>query len=304
MKSSTECMFYCEMTVKPHKAKRYGAISLTLFRLPSKQNQATISCYFYCEQMDFYVRFDDAIIKLDGDENNAKQTAFFEWQQLEDAVQRDQVIKWKIVVIHKDSKRVNVDNETANSIKHNMKIHETNAMQLQNALANNESLKYRPLHRFDASHVCDVIQCWVLNDIQFKDHLKKIITIFVDCSLSGDRIMSLSMGNIRRILEPALLGFMTKDTFDLILNRIKHWKTVDDENITKKSTEEIGAILANHPLNRLLARICNKNDIINGEKCIQYYAENYPWINNVTGWNETETYQIHSVLFKYDAFSS
>eukprot|EP01083_Nonionella_stella_P313202 1123243_1 len=126
MKSSTECMFYCEMTVKPHKAKRYGAISLTLFRLPSKQNHATISCYFYCEQMDFYVRFDDAIIKIDGDENNAKQTAFFEWQQLEDAVQREKVIEWKIVVIHKDSKRVNVDNVTAKSIDDTMKIHETN----------------------------------------------------------------------------------------------------------------------------------------------------------------------------------
>eukprot|EP01083_Nonionella_stella_P313201 1123240_1 len=179
MKSSTECMFYCEMTVKPHKAKRYGAISLTLFRLPSKQNQATISCHFYCEQMDFYVRFEDTIIKIDGDENNAKQTAFFYLEDLQNAIERKQSVEWNIVVIHKDIKRVSVAAYNAKNIAENMMTqHELDAARLHDELTRNSQLQHLPLHRFTKQQICDVVTSWIFNDIQFKKQMRTIINLF------------------------------------------------------------------------------------------------------------------------------
>eukprot|EP01083_Nonionella_stella_P110132 322071_1 len=314
MKSSTGAQFYFEMssTLKQHKTKRCGAVSLTLFRLPSRQNHASVSCEFYCKQMDFYVRFDDTIIKMDGNESNAKQMAFFEWKHLEHAIRITNTIEWKIVIIHKGIKRVNVHNESKNKIADIMKKHKLEAIRLHDEMTKATEWTYLPLHRFDENHVCDVIKCWVFSDSRFKDHLERMIRIFSDSSLSVLRINAFSLKNIRRILERALLGFMTKETFDIVLKRIKYWKTVDildnENKILQHSTgpEEIASILFKYPLNKLLARIRNKNDIINGQKFIQYYGEfeNYPWIKNVTGWNDTEVYQIHSLLFKYDAFSS
>eukprot|EP01083_Nonionella_stella_P039822 108322_1 len=312
-KSLNGSQLYFEMsstTHKQHKTKRCGAISLTLFSLPSKQNHAIISCQFYCEQMDFYARFEDAIIKLDGNESNAKQIAFFEWEHLERAIASGKTIEWQVVISHKDIKRVNVHDDSKDAITCIMKEHKLEASGLHDKMTNDTACKYLPLHRFDENRICNVIRCWVFNDSRFTDHLEKMITIFSDFCLSGERIKAFSMTNIRRILEQALLGFMTKETSKIIFNRIEYWKTANKKHKSDKTfenamdPEDIAYSLATFPLNKLLARICNRNDAINGEKFIQYYVENYPWIHNVTGWNETETYQIHAVLFKYDAFSS
>eukprot|EP01083_Nonionella_stella_P069615 185671_1 len=307
MRSSAGSRFRCEMTVKEHKERRYryGIISLNVFNLPSEQ---TISCQFYCKQMqDFYVRFDDVMIEMRGKKNNAKQIAFFEWERLENATHP---IEWNIVIIHKEInfKRVRVRNED----EHNKKImeimdkHELDALNAERLLTKNESLRYLPLHRFDEDHVCAVIECWIFNDILFQEHLERIMNIFSDCSLSGERILAISMNNIQRELERELLRFVTPTALSIILRKINYWKTVDDEGITKKSEEEIAEILFKYPIERLLARVRNKNDVIDGEKCIRYYQERdkYEWIKHVTGWAQTEIYQIHSVLFKYASLTS
>eukprot|EP01083_Nonionella_stella_P009904 28345_1 len=309
MTSSAGSKLYCQMSIREHSTRRFGLISLTVLRLPSKQNQATISFQFYCQSLnDFYVRFDDVVIKMDGDENNAKQTAFFELDELQNAIERERSIEWTIVVIHKDIKRVSVaavgaggNNTTTKDI---MTQHEVDAARLCDELSRNSRLQYLPLHRFDELHVHDVIKCWIVNDIQFKKQLRTIINLFSDYSLSGERILSFSMNNIRQILQKDLLAFMTKDTFRILMKKIKHWKTVDDEDIPSKCAEQIGYLLHHYPMTKLLRRVLHKNDKVTGQRFIEYYEQNNDWISKITGWNATDVYQIQSVFFKYASFSS
>eukprot|EP01083_Nonionella_stella_P286766 976036_1 len=309
MTSSAGSKLYCQMSIREHSTRRFGLISLTVLRLPSKQNQATISFQFYCQSLnDFYVRFDDVVIKMDGDENNAKQTAFFELDELQNAIERERSIEWTIVVIHKDIKRVSVAAVGAggnkNTTKDIMTQHEVDAARLCDELSRNSRLQYLPLHRFDELHVHDVIKCWIVNDIQFKKQLRTIINLFSDYSLSGERILSFSMNNIRQILQKDLLAFMTKDTFRILMKKIKHWKTVDDEDIPSKCAEQIGYLLHHYPMTKLLRRVLHKNDKVTGQRFIEYYEQNNDWISKITGWNATDVYQIQSVFFKYASFSS
>eukprot|EP01084_Bolivina_argentea_P312530 541085_1 len=65
----------------------------------------------------------------------------------------------------------------------------------------------------------------------------------------------------------------------------------------------MGYILYNYPLNSLLNRVNDNNDIINGQKYISYYKQNKNWIATVTGWSPDNIYQIHSVLFRHNTFT-
>eukprot|EP01083_Nonionella_stella_P059155 154778_1 len=304
MRSSAGSTLSCEMCIRDHTTsnRRFGSISITLLRLPETQNQATISFQFYCKALtDFYVRFDDVVINMDGNRHNAKQTAFFELEKLQNAIKREQSIEWNIVVTHKDIKRVAISTIIANDI---MKRHELEAARLHDALSHNAQLKYLPLHRFNERHVCDIVKCWIFNDIQFKTQLQTIMNLFAHHSLSGENIISFTMNKIRQILKKDLLAFMTTATFEILMRKVEHWQTVDDEGISSKCAEEIGYMLHQYPVTKLLNRVRNEIDCISGQKFIEYYRDNNDWIHKVTGWDTTEIYQIHSVLFKYASFSS
>eukprot|EP01083_Nonionella_stella_P029186 80430_1 len=113
--------------------------------------------------------------------------------------------------------------------------------------------------------------------------------------------MSLSMKNIKRILKKDLLELMTPSTFGILLRKVKYWKTIQDENIIKQRAEEVGYLLCRYPADRLMERVCNKNDPISGIKVIQYYRRKNGWIKRITGWDDAQIYQIHAVLFKHGA---
>eukprot|EP01083_Nonionella_stella_P313203 1123245_1 len=197
---------------------------------------------------------------MDGNENNAKQTAFFYLEDLQNAIERKQSVEWNIVVIHKDIKRVSVAAYNAKNDNNIAEEHELEAARLHDELNRNSQLQHLPLHRFTKQQICDVVTSWIFNDIQFKKQLRTIINLFADYSLSGERIISFSMNNIRQILQKDLLAFMTKDTFKILIRKIKHWKTVDDEDILSKSAEQIGYLLHYYPVTRLLKRVMHKND--------------------------------------------
>eukprot|EP01084_Bolivina_argentea_P261536 441994_1 len=300
MKSSDGSSFYCQMNVKEHKTKKYGTISLILYQLRSKQNQITITYQIYCPFLDgFYARLNNVSLKLDGNINNSKQIVFFEWSALENAVRRGNGIEWKIVIIQKGRKRMDVHKTDNKMIKKMLHQHQMRTDKINKEIKMNLQLKYMPLHQFSSDNICNVIKWWVFNDIRFKTCLEKAVQIFSESSLSGDQIMSLPLNNIARILEKEFLTFMTQKTFDIILRKIKYWKNVDDENIVDKTPEQIGYILYNYPTNKLFSRICNPNDLITGQKFIEYYKEANAWMKRVTGWNQTQIYQLQAVLFKH-----
>eukprot|EP01083_Nonionella_stella_P074476 202051_1 len=242
---------------------------------------------------------------MDGNENNAKQTAFFDLEDLQNAIERKQSVEWNIVVIHKDIKRVSVAAYNAKNDNNIAEEHGLEAARLHDELNRNSQLQHLPLHCFTKQQIYDVVKSWLFNDIQFKKQLRSIINIFADYSLFGERIISdrFSMNSIRQILQKDLLTFMTKDTFKILMMKIKHWKTVDDEDILSKSAEQIGYLLHHRPVTCLLKRVMHKIDGIDGQKLIEYYEQNNDWMRKVTGWDATDIYQIHAVLFKYASFS-
>eukprot|EP01083_Nonionella_stella_P312998 1121549_1 len=96
---------------------------------------------------------------MDGNEANAKQVAFFEWEHLEQAIRSaiTNTIEWKIVIIHKDIKRVSVHKEhKLNTTAHMMKKYTLEATRLHYQMAKDRTWDNVPLHQFDANHVCDV----------------------------------------------------------------------------------------------------------------------------------------------------
>eukprot|EP01083_Nonionella_stella_P103304 294878_1 len=287
------------MAVCEHRTK-YGTISLIMNRLPRDTNEAIISCQFYCQAMHgFCVKFDHIVIKMDGNENNMKQTAYFKWECLEYGFEQVD-FEWVIVIIHKAIKQVNAQKgnpkDDRNITEEIMTKHASEAEPIREILANDI-----PLHRFDSTHVCNVIRWWCMTDILFKSNLEKVMNLFSECSLSGVRIMSLSMKNIKRILKKDLLELMTPSTFGILLRKVKYWKTIQDENIIKQRAEEVGYLLCRYPADRLMERVCNKNDPISGIKVIQYYRRKNGWIKRITGWDDAQIYQIHAVLFKHGA---
>eukprot|EP01084_Bolivina_argentea_P117806 209142_1 len=298
--------FYCEMNVREHKAKKYGVISLNLFQLLNNQNEMVISCQFYSKQInEFYVRFTDVLLKLTENDNDAKQIAFFEWKDLEFAIRKRQQLEWNVVIVHHGKKRTIVQKvKNDNSIQQMMGKHNSEIKKINCEINKNLVSKYLPLHQFDHKQVSIIMKQWIMNDINFKQNLRKTMKIFSDCSLSGEQILSLSMNNIERILGKELLSFTTKKTFDIMLRKIQYWKTTDDENINTETPEKIGYMVYKYPLAKLLERINNKNDFISGAKFIEYYQRKKPWIKNVTGWNQTNIYQIESVLFKHNSYAS
>eukprot|EP01083_Nonionella_stella_P275572 935938_1 len=299
MKAREGSRFLLEMAVCEHRTK-YGTISLIMNRLPRDTNEAIISCQFYCQAMHgFCVKFDHIVIKMDGNENNMKQTAYFKWECLEYGFEQVD-FEWVIVIIHKAIKQVNAQKgnpkDDRNITEEIMTKHASEAEPIREILANDI-----PLHRFDSTHVCNVIRWWCMTDILFKSNLEKVMNLFSECSLSGVRIMSLSMKNIKRILKKDLLELMTPSTFGILLRKVKYWKTIQDENIIKQRAEEVGYLLCRYPADRLMERVCNKNDPISGIKVIQYYRRKNGWIKRITGWDDAQIYQIHAVLFKHGA---
>eukprot|EP01084_Bolivina_argentea_P100563 180524_1 len=157
------------------------------------------------------------------------------------------------------------------------------------------------LHKFNSNDICNKIKYWIYHDVEYKNNLKNVMGIFAEWSLSGEQILLLSMKNIQIILEKTLLilEFISKETFNIILERLRFWKLYDTDYIKTKTAWEIGSIVYNYPLEKLCSVINDKNALINGLEYIKLYEENKNWMQNITGWHQSEVYQINWVLFKH-----
>eukprot|EP01084_Bolivina_argentea_P162841 283348_1 len=88
----------------------FGMFSLILYHLPDGITQKTINCDFFCKEIyklkqQFYVRFQNYTLKLNGSEKDSRMTAFFDWRRLKSAVTRKKktknkygIIKWVISI--------------------------------------------------------------------------------------------------------------------------------------------------------------------------------------------------------------
>eukprot|EP01084_Bolivina_argentea_P301166 519505_1 len=119
------------------------------------------------------------------------------------------------------------------------------------------------LYQFTSADIAQAINVWVRNDIKYKVHLIKTTDIFAVCQLDGKLLSILEISNSKKMVKNDLLSFMTKETVHIMFECFANWIRQEPENVKSKTAAEIGEILFNYPLNKLLKRIKNEN--INGQ---------------------------------------
>eukprot|EP01083_Nonionella_stella_P265176 898590_1 len=157
-----------------------------------------------------------------------------------------------------------------------------------------------PLHRLSPQNLCYHIKEWVVNDIHYKSQLLKTKNIFSNHALSGKQMHELSTAQrdgAKGTIYEQLSSLMTKATLNIVCQCYDEWHRVDHDAVQSKSAEEIAEILYHYPLEQLLSRI--EKDNINGAHFIQSLHKNRDIIAEETGWDEDESYQIQSVLFRH-----
>eukprot|EP01083_Nonionella_stella_P277429 943124_1 len=167
---------------------------------------------------------------------------------------------------------------------------------------NDGKTQFMPLHRFTPQNLCDHIERWVLNDVDYQNNLSETKSKFMKRKLNGHAISTQPMVNTTLMMKNDLQSFMTPATLKIILTFCKQWNQQKVDDVKSKSEEEVADILFNYPLHKLLRRITD--DQIGGERFIQYIREGKEdVIAEETGWGADEVYQIHSVLFRYHTFT-
>eukprot|EP01084_Bolivina_argentea_P071286 129629_1 len=119
--------------------------------------------------------------------------------------------------------------------------------------------------------------------------------------LSGLAIREQPFKNTKLIIQPQLSMCMTEETFQIIMEDFKTWRMQSMDDIKDKSAAEVAYQIYNFPLNNLINRI--NTDNIDGYQFIQYYTQDNRFIKEETGWNETEIYQIESILFDHYTYT-
>eukprot|EP01084_Bolivina_argentea_P192902 331050_1 len=155
------------------------------------------------------------------------------------------------------------------------------------------------LHWFDSNDIFHKIKYWLYNDVEYRKNLQNVIDVFVEWSLCGKQILWLPMKNIQILFRRTLFKFITEETLNIIFEQLRVWKSNDSNVLTSKNAWEVGSIVYNYPLVRLGLIINDENGLIHGKKYIQLYNENKKWIQSVTGWTESNIYQINWMLFKH-----
>ena len=192
------------------------------------------------------------------------------------------------------------DDMESSAIDDIMKMHQSECVKVNDSMND----KYKPLYRFTHADISNNIKHWIFNDINYKNNLLKTMQILSQCSLSGQLICDLSMQNIRNILEETMIEYMSYSTVNIIFHELSQMKLSDSDDIKSKSAEEIGYIMFNYPLDKLIKTINDSNAPINGQVYIEHYKQNENWMHDITGWTEEEIYQIHSVLFMHHTFTT
>eukprot|EP01084_Bolivina_argentea_P018449 34350_1 len=109
--------------------------------------------------------------------------------------------------------------------------------------------KDAPLNQFTVNDICYAITKWVHNDIMYKNQISKTIRIFANHELYGDKIMILSVEDIRRIVKEEMIDFTREDTLNIMFEGFGKWIETESQEIVKmKTCEFIANILFHYPL--------------------------------------------------------
>eukprot|EP01084_Bolivina_argentea_P063728 116297_1 len=165
----------------------------------------------------------------------------------------------------------------------------------------NLDIEYKPLHNFDSNDLQNVIVKYVLNDTKYDKLLSKTTQILLNRLLSGNKIISMGVDNCKQLLENDFLAFMTQETFDIMINNLKREINENPNDIQSKDPSQIANFIQHIPLNKLIQRIKNVTDVVDGETFITYDMD--MWIYDITGWHHQEIYQIQAVLFQHNIFT-
>eukprot|EP01084_Bolivina_argentea_P181711 313787_1 len=192
------------------------------------------------------------------------------------------------------------------NIQHIMEEHTVQRDKLKEAITALKA-KYLPLHQFTAQDIHNTIKSWLYSDIKYHKHLEKTMQILSRRALNGTKMSSLSASDLSDIVNNELKQFIKSKTLIVMFRWFDQWMKGDgNDTIKSKTAEELGYMLYNSPLNRLLDRINDKEDPIDGAKVIAYYKykKKKEWMEESTGWSKEDIYQIESVLFRYDTYTS
>eukprot|EP01084_Bolivina_argentea_P270527 460024_1 len=204
---------------------------------------------------------------------------------------------WKLpkyLKIQKQTKRINEI----------LKKHQIKVEQVNNEMINFLS-KFKALHNFTANDIQLVFKWWIYNDVKYKKRLSKTMKIFSDRKITESVLIANAandnMDNIKNMLETDLKPFMTEKTFEIMLDDFLAYlgrQRENSEDITdKKYAEQLGYDAYNFVVNELFKKILD--DQLNGQMFIEDFQQQNHWIQEITGWEDFEIYQIQSVLFKY-----
>eukprot|EP01084_Bolivina_argentea_P047178 86922_1 len=145
-----------------------------------------------------------------------------------------------------------------------------------------------PLHKFTTNDLCNKIQQWVDNDINYM----KALTLFK--SMSGI--------SLEEKVKESIGQYVTDETLNIIYYHLNELDIERSSIIRSKPAEEMYDILYDFPVKRLIEEI-NKNKI-GGEEMINILEENQNnMVHRMTGWSKTEIEQFKLVLFKDMTFT-
>eukprot|EP01084_Bolivina_argentea_P319412 554023_1 len=159
----------------------------------------------------------------------------------------------------------------------------------------------KPLHRFSAIDIGNMIQWWIYNDANYKNGLTETMIIFCDKELTEKKIKSFpDEETLRDSLKRYLELIMPPDTLE---NACDFLCKIYCAEKTDQGAEKIGYNVYNLSLNRLVGEINNKD--VDGQKFIKYYRNKLEnknisdWIKDITGWSAEDVYQISAILFRH-----
>eukprot|EP01084_Bolivina_argentea_P319409 554019_1 len=159
----------------------------------------------------------------------------------------------------------------------------------------------KPLHRFSAIDIGNMIQWWIYNDANYKNGLTETMIIFCDKELTEKKIKSFpDEETLRDSLKRYLELIMPPDTLE---NACDFLCKIYCAEKTDQGAEKIGYNVYNLSLNRLLAAINEAN--VNGQEFIKDYREKLnkksscDWIKFATGWTDIDVYQLSAILFRH-----
>eukprot|EP01083_Nonionella_stella_P019694 54691_1 len=125
-----------------------------------------------------------------------------------------------------------------------------------------------PLHRFTAKDICNKLQWWIYNDINFEHYLLQTMQLFTKHNLSGQIMSNLPTNSVKLIVQNQMETFMTPHTFNIMLEYLEKWKMKDVNVLKSKSAAEIGYILYTYPVHKLTKKIID--DGIDGKRLLKY----------------------------------